>query len=72
MNHKHFWESDCMCEFKVYKRDKIVFEDAVYAKADRDKVTVKNVLGISETFEGCTIAEVDVGSERLILIQTKK
>jgi predicted RNA-binding protein len=61
-----------MCEFKVFKKDKMVFEDAVYAKTDGKKVTVKNVLGISKVFEDCTIAEVDVGSERLLLAPIKK
>lgn len=54
-----------MCEFKVSKNGKLVFKDAVYAKAEGENVTVKDVLGVAETFEKCIITEVDVGSERL-------
>jgi predicted RNA-binding protein len=61
-----------MCEFKVFKKDKIVFKDAVYAKMEGKNVTVKDVLGVSEIFEDCMIAEVDVGSERLLLSPIKK
>ena len=56
-----------MCEFSVLLQDKTVFRDAVYAKADMNKVTVRNILGVSKTFQNCTINEVDVQSERLIL-----
>lgn len=56
-----------MCEFSVLLQDKVVFEDAVYAKADGNKVTVRNILGVSKTFEDCTIEEVEVQSERLVL-----
>jgi len=61
-----------MCEFKVFKKDKIVFKDAIYAKADGKRVTVRDVLGTSKVFEDCTIAEVDVGSERLLVSPIKK
>ena len=61
-----------MCEFKVLKKDEVVFKDAVYAKADGNKVTVRDVLGVSKVFEDCTIAEVDVNSERLLLAAIKK
>ena len=61
-----------MCEFKVLKKDEIVFKDAIYAKADGNKVTVRDVLGVSKVFEDCTIAEVDVSSERLLLSPIKK
>ncbi len=50
----------------------MVFKDAVYAKSDGNKVTVRDVLGVSKTFENCTIEEVDVQSERLILQVAKK
>lgn len=60
-----------MCEFSVLLQDKVVFEDAVYAKADGNKVTVRNILGVSKTFEDCTIEEVEVQSERLVLKPTK-
>jgi len=61
-----------MCEFKVLKKDKIVFKDAVYAKTDGKNVTVRDVLGVSKMFEDCTIAEVDVNTERLVLTPLKK
>jgi len=56
-----------MCEFKVLLKGKTVFEDAIYAKADNGKVTVRDVIGNSKTFENCKIAEVNVNSERLVL-----
>jgi len=61
-----------MCQFKVFKKNEIVFKDAVYAKADGKRVTVRDVLGVSKVFENCAIAEVDVGSERLLLASIKK
>lgn len=59
-----------MCEFKVLLQGKTVFNDAIYARVDGSKVTVKDVIGNSKTFENCKIAEVDVSSERLILAST--
>ena len=56
-----------MCEFKVLLKGKTLFEDAIYAKSEDCKVTVKDVIGNSKTFENCKIAEVDVSSERLVL-----
>ena len=61
-----------MCEFTVLLQDKIVFRDAVYAKVDGNKVTVRDILGVSKIFENCTVEEVDVRSERLILQIAKK
>ena len=61
-----------MCEFTVFKKGEVVFKDAVYAKSDGSKVTVRDVLGVSKTFENCTIEEVDVQSERLILQTAEK
>jgi predicted RNA-binding protein len=61
-----------MCEFRVFKKDKILFKDAVYAKADGKNVTVRDVLGFSKLIENCTIAEVDVSAERLLLAPVKK
>jgi predicted RNA-binding protein len=60
-----------MCEFEVSLKEKTVFKDAVYAKADGNKVIVKDVLGTSKIFENCKITEVDVGSERMVLSSTK-
>jgi predicted RNA-binding protein len=59
-----------MCEFDVLLKQKTVFKDAVYAKADGNKVVVRDVLGESQVFENCRIVEVDVGSERLVLSPT--
>ena len=59
-----------MCEFSVLLQDKMVFKDAVYAKADGNKVIVKDVLGDSKVFKNCKIVEVDVKSERLVLSST--
>jgi predicted RNA-binding protein len=60
-----------MCEFKVLKNNELVFEDAVYAKAEGNKVTVRDVLGMSKVIENCTITEVDVNKERLTLTPSK-
>jgi len=60
-----------MCEFSVLLKEKIVFKDAVYAKVEGSKVTVKDVLGHSEVFENCKIVEVNVNSEHLVLSTTK-
>lgn len=56
-----------MCEFEVIFKAKIVFKDAVYAKADGSNVIVKDILGDSREFQNCRIAEVDVNTVRLIL-----
>jgi predicted RNA-binding protein len=61
-----------MCEFKVVKKGEVVFKDAVYAKIEGNNVTVRDVLGISKTFENSRIAEVDVGGERLLLVSAEK
>jgi len=61
-----------MCEFKVLKKGEVVFNDAVYAKVDGNNVTVRDVLGISKTFENSRIAEVDVNGERLLLVSAEK
>ncbi|MGQ9460454.1 MAG: CooT family nickel-binding protein [Candidatus Bathyarchaeaceae archaeon] len=59
-----------MCEFIVLLKNKTVFKDAIYAKVDGNKLTVKDVLGNSKVFENCKIIEVDVNSERLVLSPT--
>jgi len=56
-----------MCEFEVLVKGEVVFKDAVYAKADGNKVILKDVLGVSKVFEDCKIVEIDVNSERLVL-----
>lgn len=44
-----------------------VFKDAIYAKADGNKVILRDVLGASKVLEDCKIVEIDITSERLIL-----
>ena len=61
-----------MCEFKVFEKGELVFKDAVYARTNGENVTVRDVLGITKNFEKCTITEVDVGAERLVLTPIKK
>jgi len=61
-----------MCEFTVFKEGKVVFKDVVYARSDGNKVTVRDILGVSKTFEDCIIEEVDVKSERLVLTSAGK
>jgi predicted RNA-binding protein len=60
-----------MCEFSVLFRGKEVIQDIIYAKAEGNNVTLRDVLGGSKTVEDCRITEVDVGSERLVLSPTK-
>jgi predicted RNA-binding protein len=61
-----------MCEFTVILNGKTVFNDAIYAKTESNKVTLKNVLGESKQFENCKIIEVDVTSTRLILSNVER
>lgn len=56
-----------MCELVVLKKDKVVFNNAVYAKSEGNKVTVRDVLGVSKVFDDCTIDEVNISKERLLL-----
>jgi predicted RNA-binding protein len=60
-----------MCEFNVILKGKIQFKDVVYAKTEKNKVTVKNVLGETKEFKNCEITEVDVNATRLVLTATK-
>ena len=61
-----------MCEFKVLKKGEVVFKDAIYAKAEGNDVTVRDVLGMSKTFENSRIAEVNVAEERLLIVSAEK
>ena len=56
-----------MCEFNVFVKGEVVFKDAIYAKVDGNKVTLKDVLGAYKVLEDCKIVEIDVNSERLVL-----
>jgi predicted RNA-binding protein len=60
-----------VCEFDVVLYGKTVFKDVVYAKTDKNTVTVKTVLGEIKKFENCKITEIDVNSTRLVLIAVK-
>ena len=56
-----------MCEFTVFLENEIVFRDATYARADTNRVLVRDILGKSKTVENCRVAEIDVASQRLVL-----
>ena len=56
-----------MCEFSVLLGEREVFKDVIYAKAEGNRVTLKDVLGASEVLENCKITEINVTSERLVL-----
>jgi predicted RNA-binding protein len=56
-----------MCEFNVILNGKTQFKDVVYAKAENNNVTVKNILGEAKEFKNCRIIEVDVNTTRLVL-----
>ena len=60
-----------MCEFNIILDGKTRFKDVIYAKAEGDNVTVKNILGEAKEFKGCKIVEIDVNSTRLILATLK-
>lgn len=56
-----------MCEFTVFKKGKVVFKNAVYAKSGGNKVTSNRYRDSLKTFRSRTIKEVNVQSERLVL-----
>lgn len=60
------WRVD-MCEFKVILNGKEVWNDVIYAKAEGNKVVLKDVTGQSREFKNCKIVEVDVNATRLVL-----
>lgn len=60
-----------MCELTVLLDGKEVFKDAIYAKAENGKVEIKDVLGGSKVIEKCDIKEVNISSERLILVTSR-
>lgn len=59
-----------MCELKVIINQKMVFENAIYAKKTESDVFVKDVLGNTKTFKNHTITEVNIPKEQLILTST--
>jgi len=60
-----------MCEFNIVLNGKTQFKDVIYAKSEGKNVTVKNVLGETQEFKNCFIAEVDVNATRLVLTAAK-
>ena len=60
-----------MCEFNIILNGKTMFKDVIYAKAEGDNVTVKNILGEAKEFKNCKITEVDVTTTRLVLTAIK-
>lgn len=60
-----------MCEFKVILNGEEVFRDVVYAKADDEKVLVRDVMGETREFPSCRIIIVDVNNAQLILASSK-
>ncbi len=60
-----------MCEFNVILNGKSQLKDVVYAKSEKNNVTVKSILGETKEFKNCRILEVDVNSERLVLESVK-
>jgi len=56
-----------MCEFKVYLDDERVMEDVIVATVGEGSVTLRDVIGMTRTFEGVRIAEVNVPATRLVL-----
>jgi len=59
-----------MCEFDVFLDGKIVFRDAIYAKAEGDKVIVRDIVGEQREYLNRRIEEVDVNHTRLVLSTT--
>jgi len=60
-----------MCEFKVFLDGKKVFEDAVFCRVKDGELILKDILGQSQKFSNCHIAEVNVASEKLVLEHDK-
>lgn len=56
-----------LCELSVFIKGENVFKDVIYAKADGNRVILRDVLGASKVLEDCKILEIDITSERLIL-----
>jgi len=61
-----------VCEFEVIVNGNIVFEDAIYAKADGDKVIVEDILGDSREFNNYRITEVNMKTTRVILSELEQ
>ena len=60
-----------MCEFNIIIEGKKVYSDVVYAKLEKNEVTLKTILGEVKKFKNCRIIEVDVNNAKLVLEKTK-
>lgn len=60
-----------MCQFTVFLNKEVVYRDVVYAKTEGSGVLLKTVLGSARKMAKCKISEVDVSSERLVLVTNK-
>ena len=56
-----------MCEFNVILDGEKIYQDVIYAKDEKNTITVKTILGESKQFENCKILEVDVNNAKLVL-----
>lgn len=56
-----------LCEFTVYLNGQKVMEDVVFASGNDEEVLIKDIVGISKTFQKAKIVEVNVLNTRLIL-----
>ena len=56
-----------MCEFNVILDGKKIYQDVIYAKDEKNTITVKTILGESKEFDNCKIVEVDVNNAKLVL-----
>jgi predicted RNA-binding protein len=61
-----------MCEFKVLIDGKSVFKDVVFVKVLDEKIIVKTIMGEVREFDNVKISVVDVNTQVLALISTKK
>jgi predicted RNA-binding protein len=56
-----------MCEFTVFLNGESIWSDVVYAKTTGSDIILSDVLGERRIASNCSILEVDVQSERLVL-----
>ena len=56
-----------MCEFNVILDGEKIYQNVIYAKDEKNTITVKTILGESRQFENCKILEVDVNNAKLVL-----
>ncbi len=60
-----------MCEYKVFLDGNLVFDEVIYAKADGDRVLLRNVIGETKVVENCKIVEVNVGETKIVLARSR-